>query len=454
MDKGMNIRTKNPREAALVILQEVFLKGAYANLALFQGLREAPLSQLDKKLCTELVYGTVKTMGTLDWYLQNVVHRPLRKLDDKVLVILRLGAYQLLYLDRIPDSAACNESVKLAKKWVHEGAARLVNGALRQLARTKDQWKLPKGEDQELAQLALDLYHPEWLVRRWKYRFGLEAAKQICEFDNEKPVFSFRVNTLKISREQLQARLVQAGIPVRPSLWSPDGLVCENLPSLELFMKNYGDLVYIQDESSMLDGAVLTPEPGQVVIDMCSAPGGKTTHLAQFMKNEGKLLACDIYDHKLALIEENARRLGIHCIRTCKQDGTVYRPEWQDLADRVLVDAPCSGLGVLNRRPEARWTKEERKLSQFPPLQKKILDNAARYVKPGGRLLYSTCTLEQDENTRIRSWFLANHPEFVPVPFAHPVTGEAVEELQVLPQQDHIDGFYLCLFARKSDVHE
>lgn len=450
----MNMTTNNPREAALLILQDVFFKGAYANLAVFQALRGAPLSQLDRRFCTELVYGTVKTMGTLDWYLEKVVNRALRKLDRTVLAILRLGAYQILYLDRVPDSAACNESVKLAKKWSHDGAARLVNGALRQLARTKDQWQLPKGENQELARIALEQYHPEWLVRRWKFRYGLENAEAICRFDNAKPVFSLRVNTLKTTRDKLQEQLKGDGIAATPSLWSPDGLVCENLPSMEIFMKKYGELVYIQDESSMLDAAVLAPEPGQTVIDLCSAPGGKTTHLAQKMHNEGKIFACDIYDHKLALIRENAARLGLDCIETCLQDGTVFRPEWTGIADRVLVDAPCSGLGVLNRRPEARWTKEERKLSQFPPLQKKILDNAARYVKPGGRLLYSTCTLEQDENTRVRTWFLEHHPEFVSVPFAHPVTGELVEELQLLPYRDHIDGFYLCLFERKRDVNE
>lgn len=450
----MNITTNNPREAALLLLQEVFFKGAYANLAVFQGLRGAPLSQLDRRFCTELVYGTVKTMGTLDWYLGKVVNRALYKLDKKVLAILRLGAFQILYLDRVPDSAACNESVKLAKKYVHEGAARLVNGALRQLVRTKDQWQLPQGEDQGLARIALEQYHPEWLVRRWKYRYGLENAEALCKFDNAKPVFSLRVNTLKTTREALQQLLLQDGIGAKPSLWSPDGLICENLPALEIFMKKYGEMVYIQDESSMLDASVLAPEPGQTVIDLCSAPGGKTTHLAQKLEDKGKIIACDIYEHKLGLIKENAARLGLSCIETCLQDGTVFRPEWTDLADRVLVDAPCSGLGVLNRRPEARWTKEERKLSQFPPLQKKILGNAARYVKPGGRLLYSTCTLEQDENTRVRTWFLANHPEFISVPFAHPVTGELVDELQLLPYRDKIDGFYLCLFARKKDVNE
>lgn len=440
---------KNPRETALLILEQIFLKGAYANLALAQGLRKASLSLLDRKLATELVYGTVKTLGTLDWYLAKVVNRPLRKLDPLVLVILRLGAYQLLYLDRIPVSAACNESVELAKKWVHEGAAKLVNGALRQLARTKDQWKFPQGPEQELERIALEYYHPEWLVRRWKFRYGLAEAIKICEFDNARPAFSFRVNTLRDSRDGLQEKMAEKGIGTHPSCWSPDGLICDSLPSLDTLVESFGSDIYIQDESSMLDAAVLDPQPGERILDLCSAPGGKTTHLAQKMQDRGEILALDLYDHKLELVRENARRLGIQCIRTEKQDGTVFVPDWEESADRVLVDAPCSGLGVLNRRAEARWTKDERSLSQFPPLQKKILENGARYVKPGGRLLYSTCTLEQDENTRVRKWFLENHPEFVPVSFSHPVTGESLEELQILPQRDGINGFYLCLFAKR-----
>lgn len=450
----MNVSTKNPREAALLILQQIFLKGAYANLALARGLRGAPLSALDRKLATGLVYGTVKAMGTLDWYLSRVVNRPLRKLDPLVLVILRLGAYQILYLDRIPDSAACNESVKLTKKYVHEGAGKLVNGALRQLARTRDQWKFPQGPDHELERIALEYCHPEWLVRRWKYRYGMDEAIRLCEFDNARPAFSLRVNTLALSREELRQQLAEKGIETHASKWSPDGLLCDTLPSLEELVRDFGRDIYIQDESSMLDAAVLAPAPGDRVIDLCSAPGGKTTHLAQKMQDKGSILALDLYDHKLALVRQNAERMGIHCIETRKQDGTLFVPAWENTADKVLVDAPCSGLGVLNRRAEARWTKEERGLSQFPPLQKKILANGARYVKPGGRLLYSTCTLEQDENTRVRKWFLEQHPEFCSVPFAHPLTGESLDELQLLPQRDGINGFYLCLFEKTKESKE
>lgn len=447
----MNVTTKDPREAALLILKQTLLKGAYANLALSQGLRGAPLSALDRKLTTELVYGTVKTLGTLDWYLEKVVNRPLWKLDETLLVILRLSAYQLLFLDRIPDSAACNEGAKLARKWVNEGSVKLANGALRQLARTKNQWKLPAGEKYELTRLALRYYHPEWLIRRWKFRFGLDEAVKLCQFDNQVPPLALRVNTLKTTRESLQQRLAERGIVTRLSQWSPDGLLCDSLPSLDSLLQDFGPELYIQDESSMLDAAVLNPQPGQRVIDMCSAPGGKTTHLAQKMANQGEILALDIYDHKLELVRENAQRLGITCIKTQKADGTVVVPEWEKTADRVLVDAPCSGLGVLNRRVEARWRKEERTLSQFPPLQKKILANAARYVKVEGRLLYSTCTLERDENSRVREAFLKDQPNFAPVPFAHPLTGELVEELQILPWRDGIDGFYLCLFERKGE---
>ena len=206
---------------------------------------------------------------------------------------------------------------------------------------------------------------------------------------------------------------------------------------------------YVQDESSMLVGAVLAPQAGETVIDMCSAPGGKTTHLAQLMQNEGIIYAGDVHEHKIKLIEENATRLGITNIKAQIQDATEFVEAWEGKADKVLVDAPCSGMGVLRRRAEARWRKTRNDLKIFPPLQLKILTNAARYVKAGGTLVYSTCTIEQAENHYLVQEFLATHPDWHIEPFAHPLTGEMVEELQLLPQKDNVDGFYICKLVKK-----
>lgn len=439
---------QNPRELALLVLDEIYERGAYANLALNKALRGNGLSSLDRKLCTELVYGTVKTTGTLDWYLCRVINRPFRKMAPRLRTILRMGAYQILYLERIPDSAAVNECANLARYYVNENSVKLVNGVLRQLSRTKATWQFPQKEEDATLRLALTYYHPEWLVRRWKFRFGLPEAEAMCAYDNAVPSLCLRVNTLFISRKTLLERLQADGCEVEPSKWSPDAIVCRHLPSLETLMKEWGRFLYIQDESSMLDADVLAPKPGDLVLDFCAAPGGKTTHLAQKMENKGKIIAMDIHDHRLTLIEENATRLGITNIRALLHDGTKPLPGFENRADAVLVDAPCSGLGVLNRRAEARWTKKERTLSQFPPLQKKILAQAAACVKHGGRLLYSTCTLERDENSRVRTAFLESHPEFRSKAFLHPVTGERVEELQILPWRDGIDGFYLALFEK------
>jgi 16S rRNA (cytosine967-C5)-methyltransferase len=442
---------QNPREAALLILDNIYQRGAYANLALAKGLRGAPLSLLDRKLATELVYGTVKTTGTLDWYLCRVINRPFRKMAPRLRTILRMGAFQILYLERIPDSAAVNESANLTRKYVNENSVKLVNGVLRQLSRTKQQWKFPEGENHIFERIALEQFHPEWLVRRWNYRFGLAEAEAMCRYDNQVPPVCVRANTLRISRDELLEKLTDLGIRAEASTWSADGIICRHIPSLESMMKEYGPLLYIQDESSMLVAPILNPKPMDTVLDFCSAPGGKTTHLAQYMQNKGSILAMDLYDHKLRLVQENASRLGITCITTLVHDGTQPLKGWESKADAVLVDAPCSGLGVLNRRAEARWTKQERTLSQFPPIQKKILSNAARCVKVGGHLLYSTCTLERDENSRVRTAFLETHPEFRSLPFSHPLTGEPVEELQILPWRVGIDGFYLCLFEKVNE---
>ncbi len=443
---GMTVKGTVPvngREAALQVLLQIWEEGAYTAIALNRVLRQAKLEELDRRFATELVNGAVKAKGTLDFILGQMVDRPLQKLEPVIHYILHLGLYQIFYLDRIPDSAACNESVNLAKKFSHKGTDKFVNGVLRSALRQKELLWEKIQED-----VSLRLCHPLWMVQRWQKQFGEKEAEALCCWDNEPANLCLRVNTLMTSRDAVLQDLREMGCEGDVSLWCPDGIVMKKSPALPALLQTFPHSFYVQDESSMLPAMLLQPKAGETVLDMCAAPGGKTTHIAALMENKGRVTACDIYPHKLKLIEENARRLKIENIKTELQDGTVLREEWTEVFDRVLVDAPCSGLGVLRRRAEARWTKTEKGLQEFPPLQQKILENASRYVKPGGVLMYSTCTLEEKENGKLIESFLQNHREWEQVGFVHPGTQKVVKELQLYPQRDGVDGFYLTLLQK------
>lgn len=440
------------RSAAALIVQQVLVDGAYTNIAINKYLRNNPMEDLERRLLTELVYGTIKAVGTIDWYLQQCVTRPLDKIEKEILSVLRISVYQLIYMARIPNSAACNEAVKLARSLSNEGSAKFVNAVLRNLLRKQEagEFQLPNPDEDDAGYLSLTYFHPRWLIKRWLGPYGREGVERLLQFDNTAAPVCLRTNTLTTTREQLLNDLTEAGAECHSSQWGEDGIVCEKMPSLGSVFAKLENAFYVQDESSMLVGHVVAPEPGMKVLDMCSAPGGKTTHVAQLMKNQGEIIACDVHEHKLKLIQENADRLNISIIKPQLSDGTIFRPEWGEAFDRVLVDAPCSGLGVLRRRAEARWRKKRSELKLFPPLQLKILRNASRYVKNGGRLIYSTCTIEQAENHYLVEEFLQARPEWQRVPFKHPLTGDLVEELQLLPQNDGTDGFYICVLEKRS----
>lgn len=444
-------KKETARQTALDIICSVIDGGAYANIALNKALRSKTCDDRDRRFITELVYGTVKAKGTLDWLLSQLSSRPLNKIDKVVLNILRMGLYQLFYLDKVPASAACNESTELAKAAGHLGTAKFVNGILRSAVRSKEAGTIvfPKYEDEPALNIALTEFHPEWLVKRWLQQFGVEETQALCRYNNLPPVLSLRTNTLKTTRDVLLAYLQAAGFEAEPSKWCEEGIVCSKTAGINKLLEKHPDVFYMQDESSMLVAHVVNPQPGMAVLDLCAAPGGKTTHLAQLMQNKGSIYACDIHLHKMKLIEDNANRLGIEIIKTVLQDAAVFKPEWSAAFDCVLVDAPCSGLGVLRRRAEARWRKSQKGLQVFPPLQKAILKNAARYVKPCGMLVYSTCTLEAAENSGLVQDFLAAHPNFEYAGFKHLLTGATVNELQLLPQRDGVDGFYICAMRRK-----
>ena len=297
--------------------------------------------------------------------------------------------------------------------------------------------------------VSLRLSHPRWLVQRWRKQFGEDETEALCCWDNEPASLCLRVNTLMTARDVFLQDLREMGCEAEVSLWCPDGIVMTRSPGLPALLQTFPHSFYVQDESSMLPAQLLQPKAGEQILDMCAAPGGKTTHIAALMENRGRVTACDIYPHKLKLIEENAKRLKLDNIKTELQDGTVLREEWIEKFDRVLVDAPCSGLGVLRRRAEARWTKKEKDLRDFPALQQRILENASRYVKYGGVLVYSTCTLEDRENGKQIELFLQNHREWKQSGFIHPRSKEVVKELQLYPQRDGVDGFYLTLLQKE-----
>ncbi len=440
------------REAAYRILVDVE-KGAYANINLDEYLRSHSLSGLDRALVTEIVYGTVKYKLRLDWIIEQLVKKA-AKLETGPRVILRLSLYQLLFLDRVPASAVTNEAVKLAKKEFHAGIAGLINGVLRGYLRNPAQVGWPDPEKQPLEYLEVIYSHPRWLIARWLKRYGYELTVKLCEFNNKPADLWIRTNTLRADRETLITRLTDEGCTVEKSRRAPDGLLLATAPPLHRLPSFAEGLFTVQDESSMLVAHVLRPAPGQVVLDVCAGPGGKSTHLAQLMENKGLIISCDVHEHRLRLIEDNAGRLGITIIRTVLADATKIAADHEAKYDLILVDAPCSGLGVLRRRADSRWRKKEEDIALLAKLQKQILENAIRLLKVGGRLVYSTCTIEPEENVELINEIKAEHPEIQGVnlvPYMPYNIEEDEERLQLsqgvrqyTPFKDNMEGFFIA----------
>lgn len=440
------------RDVALKIINEVDTGGAYANIALARELGRRPLSDQDRRFVTELVYGTVKAGATLDWLLGHYCSRPLAKIDPMIRNILRMGVYQIFFLSRVPVSAACNQAVELAKKHGHAGTVKFVNAVLRSAGREPEKAAYPDAAKEPARYLALKYFHPEWLVTRWLARLGFEACEALLAADNATPPLSLRTNTLRISREELLARLADEGAAGEPSRWTPEGIVCREYPALARLNSLKEGLFQVQDESSMLVAHVVGPQPGEFVIDACGAPGGKSTHLAALMGNRGRVLSTDLYEHKLKLTAENAARLGLNIIETKVFDATKLDTVYAGQADRVLVDAPCSGLGVLRRKPDSRWRKSESMLRDLPALQAATLASAAACVKPGGVLVYSTCTTEPEENEAVVRAFLGSRDDFALASAGALLPAPQGDELvQLWPHTDDVDGFFIARMERRRE---
>lgn len=451
----MTKKQPGSRELALQILYQVNEEGAYANLALDKALFPCKwLDPRDRGLITEIVYGSVKNRGKLDYVLNQFASTKVKKMDKWTRNILRMSLYQILFLDKVPDSAAVNEAVKLAKHYGH--VDKFVNAVLRNILRGMDtiQW-LDKAKD-PVQYLMVEYSFPQWMVERFIRQYGVEDAEKLCAWYNQPAAMWVRTNTLKTTRAALKQQLEAEGLTVTESRYTPEGLKIENAVNLHQLKAFQQGLFTVQDESSMLVALAAEPMPGQRVLDVCSAPGGKATHMAQLMKNKGTIYACDIHQHRLDLIAENCKRLGISNVELVQQDGTKLTKRWQEPFDVILCDVPCSGLGVLGRRADARWAKESEDIAGLCRIQKKILEEAAQLVVPGGTLIYSTCTIAPEENQQMVEQFLKEHPEYeldeTLIDCWLDMDKEEAGYVQFLPFVDDMDGFFIARMMRREEA--
>jgi 16S rRNA (cytosine967-C5)-methyltransferase len=437
----------NPREAALRILHAVDTRSAFSDRMLDGAHARTGADPRDQALLHELAKGTLRWRGRIDWVLDRLVHMGLGQVQPWIRNVLRLGAYQILFLDRVPPHAAVDESVKLAHQYGHPGTAGLVNSVLRRLVEEKDSIALPEGDDAE--SLAAWGSHPRWLVERWLDRFGVEAARALMLADNRPAPVGLRVNRLRGSREQLIERLAAEGVEATPARFSPDlvWVAGHHVPGgLQAFREGW---CTAQDESEALVSLLVAPQPHERVLDLCAAPGGKCTHLAEIMGDEGEVWAMERAEARVASLEATVARLGSHAVHVVHGDGRGYT--FPMPFDRVLVDAPCSGLGVLARRADARWRKGPEVLREMPPIQLDLLAAAGRRARPGGVLVYSVCSFEPEETTELVERFLRQNSSFVLESAEGVLPPEVVDEhgmMRVLPHVHGCDGAFAARFRK------
>lgn len=404
---------KNPRQVALEILLNIETENSYADLLVDRELSSDAIQGPDRGLLTELVFGVLRRRGTLDHMIDSFASQKAAKLERVVVILLRLGLYQSFYLDRVPISAAVNETVKLAKVFVPR-ASGFINAVLRRADRERDQIPWPDPAADPAAFLAARFSEPRWLVKQWLAQLGPAEAEELASAMVEPPPLTIRVNTLKTSRDAYAERLAAEGIAARCSEYSPVGmhiLAAIHPTKLPGFQDG---LVTVQDESSQLASLFLAPEKGQDVLDICAAPGGKATHLAQLMENRGTILACDLDARKFRRIEETAARLGITIIESkCLDASRPLSALNGRKFSRILVDAPCTGLGVIRRNPEAKWRLTPADASRMAGLQSAILRNVADHLEIGGTLLYSTCSTAPEENEGVIDLFLSERQDYM-----------------------------------------
>ena len=447
--------TVNPRHAAFLTLLRIEKERSYADILIDQELTKGQLTGADRGLYTELVYGTLRKKGNLDYILGRFSKTQPAKLERAVIILLRLGLYQIFCLDRVPVSAAVNETVNLAKILAPK-AAGFINAVLRSADRGRDSITYPHPGSDAIGYLAARYSHPAWMVAEWLEQLGFAEAEALAAAFSAPPPFTVRVNRLKSDRDTLTAQLKCEGVTAIPCRFAPDALQLTSSISLSRLASFTDGLFTVQDEASQLATLLLAPAPGDDILDLCAAPGGKTTYLAELTEDRAAITACDLHPRKLELIRTTAARLGIKTVTTKALDATKsLAPLLPKCFDRILVDAPCSGLGVIHRNPEGKWWKEPSDPPRLAVIQTAILASAAERLKPGGVLLYSTCSTSTTEDEMVVTDFLSGHADFMIEPVSSVLPQAAAMEtaqgfLRSWPHRHGMDGFFAARLRRKT----
>lgn len=431
------------RKIAVRIIDRVLNENGYSNILLSNELNNSELSDQDKALTTEIVYGTLRRKKTLDMIIETFV-KDMSIMDRNVLNILRVALYQMRFLDKIPPYAACNEAVEMAKE-ISEKDSKLVNGILRNYL--KKEGTLEVNYRNKIDEIAYELSYEPWMVRMFVKQYGEKEALKILYGLNNTPKVTVRVNCLKGEYEDVYDELEEKGYTIEEGYICPEAISIiggKNIENNEIFKEGK---ITVQDESAMLVAPLLDIEENETVLDLCSAPGGKTTHIAELLNNTGNVKAFDLHKQKLELVKENAERLGITNIELSEMDATKLDVDLVGVADRILIDVPCSGIGIIRKKPEIKWNKKRSDLKEIVPVQRKIMDNAWEYLKKDGILIYSTCTLNKEENEENIEWFLSKHKdakiEPVFVGKGDNLVYDRQGTLTILPNE-YMDGFFIA----------
>ncbi len=438
----------NPRHLAIQILDRVFRSDSFADLVLDRALKQQDFNPADRALTTELVYGTLRWRKWLDWVLHRTYHGDWLKMPPRIRLTLEVGLYQILFLDKIPDHAAVDESVKIAIEERGMVWARVVNGMLREIIRYPKFREPPSMDDVPVHAIAVTWSHPEWIVEKWIEYWGVERTISICKANNERPKLGVRVNRLQGEREEVREAMRSLGIEAQLSQFLDDFLVIDKGAGLfpsEIFQNGF---VSIQDESAGIVARLVNPKPGEQIIDLTSAPGGKSMHMAERSRDKAIIVAADLHRVRLKKVIENKNRLGIKNVYPVLSDGR--RPGMKPV-DKVLIDSPCSGLGVLRRRGEMRWRRSEADITKILGVQRALLKSGASLVKPAGTLVYSTCSILPEENQEMVEEFLDQHPNFIVEDAGQFVDRRLVSDegyVATFPDQHGIDGSFAVRMKR------